>query len=180
MMMLRGFSLRPHMPQFQDVYKLKAAAEATYPMYRGLARLVGMHILEPRENLEQGVEEVAAHWDEFDFFFLHYKYTDSRGEDGNFPEKVKVIEEVDALIPSVLDLKPDVLAVTGDHSTPAKLAMHSWHPVPVMIRGPHVRTDDVTEFSESACSRGNLHRIPALSLMPLLMANALKLAKFGA
>jgi len=180
MMLMRGFALKPDLPQFADVYKLRAAAEATYPMYRGLARLVGMEILPPRQTAAEEFEEVATQWDKFDFFFVHIKKTDSTGEDGDFDAKVAVIEAVDADLPKLLALEPDVLAVTGDHSTPSKLAMHSWHPVPVMIRGPYVRTDEVTEFSESACSRGNLHRIPALSLMPLLLANAGRLAKFGA
>jgi len=180
MMMLRGFSLKPDMPQFPEVYKLKAAAEATYPMYRGLARLVGMTILEVRDTIAEGIEEVAANWDAYDFFFLHYKYTDSRGEDGDFQGKVEAIEALDAELPKLLQLEPDVLAVTGDHSTPSKLAVHSWHPVPVMIRGEYVRTDEVTEFGESTCARGNLGRFHAMHLMPLLMANALRLAKYGA
>lgn len=180
MMLMRGFALKPDLPQFADVYKLRSAAEATYPMYRGLARLVGMEILTPRDTVAEEFEEVGANWDRFDFFFVHVKKTDSTGEDGDFDGKVEVIERIDADLPRLLALGPDVLAVTADHSTPSKLAMHSWHPVPVMIRGPYVRTDEVTEFGESACSQGNLHRIPALSLMPLLMANARRLAKFGA
>ncbi len=149
-------------------------------MYRGLARLAGMEVLTPRDTISEGIQEVAAYWEKFDFFFLHYKYTDSRGEDGDFDSKVEVIEKLDAEVPKLLSLEPDVLAVTADHSTPAKLAVHSWHPVPVMIRGPYVRTDEVTEFGESACSRGNLHLIPAVHLMALLLANARRLAKFGA
>jgi len=139
-----------------------------------------MEILTPRDTVAEEFEEVGTNWDRFDFFFVHVKKTDSTGEDGDFDGKVEVIERIDADIPRLLALKPDVLAVTADHSTPAKLAMHSWHPVPVMIRGPYVRTDDVAEFGESSCSRGNLHRIPALALMPLLLANASRLAKFGA
>ena len=180
MMLMRGFALKPDLPQVADVYTLRAAAEATYPMYRGLARRGGREGLEPRAGIAEEFEEVEANWDKFDFFFVHYKYTDSTGEDGDFDRKVEAIEEVDAHLPGLLALKPDVLAVTADHSTPAKLAMHSWHPVPVMIQGPYVRTDEVTEFGESTCSRGNLHRIPALALMPLLLANARRLAKFGA
>ena len=180
MLLMRGFALKPQLPQFADVYKLRAAAEATYPMYRGLARLVGMEILPARQTVAEEFEEVGAQWDRFDFFFVHVKKTDSAGEDGDFDRKVVVIEEIDADLPSLLALRPDVLAVTGDHSTPSKLAVHSWHPVPVMVRGEYVRTDDVTEFGESACSRGNLHRLPALALMPLLLANARRLAKFGA
>jgi len=180
MMMLRGFSLRPHLPQFGDVYKLKAAAEATYPMYRGLARLVGMEILTPRATFAECMEEVAANWAKFDFFFLHYKYTDSRGEDGNFAKKVEAVETVDAEVPKLLALKPDVLAVTGDHSTPSKLASHSWHPVPVLVRSPYVRADGLTKFGESACVRGSLGHFPGVQLMPLLLANALRLAKYGA
>jgi 2,3-bisphosphoglycerate-independent phosphoglycerate mutase len=180
MMMLRGFSLRPHLPQFGEVYKLKAAAEATYPMYRGLARLVGMEILTPRATFAECVEEVAANWAKFDFFFLHYKYTDSQGEDGNFTKKVEAVETVDAQVAKLVALKPDVLAVTGDHSTPSKLASHSWHPVPVLVRSPYVRADGVTKFGESACVRGSLGHFAAVHLMPLLLANALRLAKYGA
>jgi 2,3-bisphosphoglycerate-independent phosphoglycerate mutase len=180
MMMLRGFSLRPHLPQFGEVYKLKAAAEATYPMYRGLARLVGMEILTPRATFAECVEEVASNWAKFDFFFLHYKYTDSQGEDGNFAKKVEAVETVDAELPKLLALKPDVVAVTGDHSTPSKLASHSWHPVPVLVRSPYVRADGLTKFGESACVRGSLGHFAAVHLMPLLLANALRLAKYGA
>ena len=180
MMMLRGFSLRPHLPQFGEVYKLKAAAEATYPMYRGLARLVGMEILTPRATFAECVEEVASNWAKFVFFFLHYKYTDSRGEDGNFAKKVEAVETVDAELPKLLALKPDVVAVTGDHSTPSKLASHSWHPVPVLVRSPYVRADGLTKFGESGCVRGSLGHFAAVHLMPLLLANALRLAKYGA
>ncbi len=180
MVLLRGFSCRPHIPSLSEIYKLKPAAIASYPMYRGLARLVGMQILPTGETLTEQLSTLSHHYADYDFFFVHFKSPDSRGEDGDFRAKVEAIEELDKALPSLLSLNPDVLVVTGDHSTPATLAMHSWHPVPFMLKSKWCRPDNVTEFSERACLSGGLGRFPATEIMPLAMANALKLDKFGA
>lgn len=180
MVVLRGFSRRPDIPSLSETYKLKPAAIAAYPMYRGLARLVGMETLPAGENIAQQMESLRRYYANYDFFFIHYKSTDSRGEDGDFEAKVHTIEEVDSALPKLLELQPEVLVVTGDHSTPASLAAHSWHPVPFMLRSRWCFPDSVTEFSERACLEGGLGRFPATEIMPLAMANALKLDKFGA
>jgi 2,3-bisphosphoglycerate-independent phosphoglycerate mutase len=180
-LMMRGFARHPAIATFEDVYGLKAAAIAVYPMYRGLARLVGMAVIEPCASLDEQMEALKANWDKFDFFFIHYKYTDSTGEDGNFPKKVEVIEALDAAVPRILERKPDVLVVTGDHSTPSRLRSHSWHPVPLLLWAPATaRADGSTGFGESACARGGLGQILAKSIMPLAMAHAQRLGKFGA
>jgi 2,3-bisphosphoglycerate-independent phosphoglycerate mutase len=180
MMLLRGFSRRPDIPSMPEIYKLKPAAVATYPMYRGLARLVGMEVLPRDESLTEQLSRLRCSYANYDFFFVHFKSTDARGEDGDFRAKVEAIEELDKALPDLLSLNPDVLIITGDHSTPAALAMHSWHPVPFMLRSKWCRPDDVTEFSERACLSGGLGRFQATEIMPLAMANALKLDKFGA
>ena len=149
-------------------------------MYRGLARLVGMTTLAVGTGIGDVFETLKQHYDAYDFFFLHIKPADAAGEDGDFSRKVKVIEEVDLHIPEVTALSPDVIAVTGDHSTPAALSGHSWHPVPLLMSSEYCRRDAITDFSESSCLRGGLGRIAAVQIMPLAMANALKLAKFGA
>lgn len=177
---LRGFATYPKIATFADVYGLKAAAIAVYPMYKGLARLVGMDILDPGQTLQGQVETLAKVWNDYDFFFLHYKYTDSTGEDGNFAAKVQMIEQLDAVIPDVLKLKPDVFIVTGDHSTPSKMKSHSWHPVPTLLTADMCRTDEVTEFSERACLRGGLGHFQAVHLMLQAMAYAGRLGKYGA
>jgi 2,3-bisphosphoglycerate-independent phosphoglycerate mutase len=180
MMLLRGFSQHPDYPSMRDVYHLTPACIATYPMYRGVARVVGMDILPAGETLDEQMEVLKKNWDSYDYFFVHYKKTDARGEDGDFDGKVKAIEEMDAYVSSLLALNPDVLVVTGDHSTPAALAQHSWHPVPVVLRAQYCRRDEVTEYTEQACLRGGLGQLHAAELMPLMMANALKLNKYGA
>lgn len=177
---LRGFATYPKIATFADVYGLKAAAIAVYPMYKGLARLVGMDILDPGATLHGQVDTLKKVWNDYDFFFIHFKYTDSTGEDGNFPAKVQMIEKLDAVIPDILKLKPDVFIVTGDHSTPSKLKSHSWHPVPTLILADTCRTDAVTEFNESACLRGGLGHFEAKHLMLLAMAHAKRLGKYGA
>lgn len=180
MILLRGFSKRPDWPGLSDVYGVSAAALANYPMYRGAARLVGMEALECAD-FAASLNMLQTHWTVYDFFFIHYKPTDSAGEDGDFDRKVALIEDVDANLPAILHLEPDVVCVTGDHSTPSALAAHSWHPVPLMIGSPFCRPDEVRSFSETACIAGGLGpRFPATSIMPLLMANALRLGKFGA
>jgi len=180
MVTLRGFARYPKIATFQEVYGLKAAAVAVYPMYKGLARLVGMEVVEAGASLDDQVTTLERLWQQYDFFFLHYKYTDSTGEDGNFPAKVEMIERFDSIIPRVRALNPDVVIVTGDHSTPSKLKSHSWHPVPTLLWAPTCRPDAVTEFGEASCLRGGLGQFQAMYLMPLAMAHAKRLGKYGA
>ena len=180
MVLLRGFSRRPDIPSIPEIYKLKPAAIAAYPMYRGLARLVGMKILPAGETMIDELNTLDRQYTKHDFFFIHFKTTDARGEDGDFQAKVEAIEELDSALSGLLSLDPEVLVVTGDHSTPAALAMHSWHPVPFMLKSKWCRPDNVAEFSERACLAGAMGRFPATEIMPLAMANALKLDKFGA
>ncbi len=179
--LLRGFAMHPAMPTLREIYGLRAAAIATYPMYRGLARLVGMDLLETGETIEDEFACLERYWTEYDFFFIHIKHTDSRGEDGDFAAKVAVIERVDQQIPRLLHLEPDVLVVTGDHSTPAVLAAHSWHPLPFLLYSRYCRPDRLEAFGEFQCGRyGSLGLFPAVDIMPLMMAHALRLTKFGA
>jgi 2,3-bisphosphoglycerate-independent phosphoglycerate mutase len=180
MVTLRGFARHPKIDSLKDIYGLRAAAIAVYPMYRGLARLVGMDILDAGSTLSDQVEALKQAWAQYDFFFLHYKYTDSTGEDGNFAAKVEMIERLDAEVPRIRALNPDVLIVTGDHSTPSKLKSHSWHPVPTVLVAKSARTDRVAEFGEEACLRGGLGQFEARYLLPLAMAHAGRLAKYGA
>jgi len=177
---MRGFARAPVLPSYEDVYGLKAAAIAVYPMYKGLAQLVGMELAGNPASLSEEIDVLASAWNDYDFFFIHFKYTDSRGEDGNFAEKVKMIEQFDSIVPRVTALGPTVLAVTGDHSTPAKMKSHSWHPVPVLISGRNVRTDGCQCFGESECLHGGLGQFQAMYLMPLLLAHADRLEKYGA
>ncbi len=177
---LRGFSARPALPSYEEVYGLKAAAVAVYPMYKGLARLVGMEIVGKAQSLSEQIDVLTDQWNNYDFFFLHYKYTDSTGEDGNFDAKVQRIEEFDAVIPRVTALQPDVLIVTGDHSTPSFLRSHSWHPVPTVLVARACRTDGCTTFGENAALAGGLGQFEAKYLMPLALANAQRLGKYGA
>ena len=180
MVLLRGFAKRPQFPAMGEVYKLKPAAIVSYPMYRGLAKLVGMTILETGTSIEDEFMTLKQNYAKHDFFFLHVKGTDSAGEDGDFDRKVRIIEQVDSALSELISLKPDVIVVTGDHSTPALLRAHSWHPVPILLYSKWCRPDRVGEFSESACLAGGLGRFPATEIMSLAMANALKLIKFGA
>ena len=182
MVTLRGWSTEPGLPSFQDVFKLNAAALAVYPMYKGLASLVGMTLIQGLTNLEDQLEALRKVWAAHDFFFVHYKYTDSRGEDGDFDAKVKEIEKVDAIIPRILEQKPDVLVVTGDHSTPAVLKSHSWHPVPLLFWAPGVTRSnpDVQGFGESQCLRGALGQFTGKDLMKLITAYGKRQAKYGA
>jgi 2,3-bisphosphoglycerate-independent phosphoglycerate mutase len=180
MLLLRGFARRPDWPSMSEVFKLRPAAVAHYPMYRGLAKLVGMEALPAGPGLEDSIEVIRENWGRFDYFFVHYKYTDSAGEDGDFERKAAKLEEVDAAIPSLLALGPDVLTVTGDHSTPAVLAAHSWHPVPFMMRAPWTRVDGCEAFNEVALQVGSLGTFPAVEALPLAMAHAGRLTKYGA
>jgi 2,3-bisphosphoglycerate-independent phosphoglycerate mutase len=180
MVTLRGLARYPRIDTVQDIYGLRPVAIAVYPMYKGLARLVGMDIADAGSTLGDQVETLRRLWDRYDFFFLHYKYTDSTGEDGNFAAKVEMIERLDGELPRVRALNPDVLVVTGDHSTPSKLRSHSWHPVPTILWARTCRPDPVTEFGESYCLRGGLGQFQALFLLPMMMAHAQRLGKFGA
>ena len=177
---LRGFSAKPALPSYEEVYGLKAAAIAVYPMYKGLARLVGMEIVGKAQTLSEQLDVLAKEWNNYDFFFIHFKYTDSTGEDGSFDAKVKRIEELDAAIPRVTALKPTVLIVTGDHSTPSFLKSHSWHPVPTVLVSDACRTDRCTSFGENEAIHGGLGQFKAKYLMPLALANAGRLGKYGA
>lgn len=181
MVLLRGFSQKPDWPNFEDAFGLKAAAIALYPMYKGLAKLIGMDLLETGENVEDEFLTLKENWNNYDFFFLHIKKTDSYGEDGNFDSKVKEIEKVDGLLPNIVDLNPDVIIVTGDHSTPSYLKTHSWHPVPTILYSKQCRPDNVEYFGERECLKGGLGtRFPSEDLMPLALANSNRLEKFGA
>jgi len=177
---LRGVSGKPNLPSYEEVYGLKAGAIAVYPMYKGLARLAGMDILGRPQTLNEQMTVLEENWSKYDFFFIHFKYTDSSGEDGNFAAKVKRTEEFDAAVPRITALKPDVLIVTGDHSTPSMLASHSWHPVPTLIVAKNCRTDGCQSFGENECLRGGLGLFEAKYIMSLALANAGRLGKFGA
>jgi 2,3-bisphosphoglycerate-independent phosphoglycerate mutase len=178
--LLRGFAKHPNLPSLPDLYKIRAAAVAVYPMYKGLARLVGMEVLETGETLADEFATVKANWDRFDYFFIHLKNADTAGEDGDFRRKTAVLEDVDRNLNTLLDLKPDVLVVTGDHSTPSVLQQHSWHPVPFLLTARTIIPDRIGVFSERSCARGSLGRFPAKNAMALMLASAMKLTKFGA
>jgi 2,3-bisphosphoglycerate-independent phosphoglycerate mutase len=180
MVTLRGIARRPPIPLLPEVCRFRAGAIAVYPMYRGLARLVGMTIHDAGTNLDEQMAALARHWDDGDFFFVHYKYPDAAGEDGDFARKVGCIEELDAAIPRLTKLGPDVLIVTGDHSTPVAMKSHSWHPVPVLLAADRCRPDEVTRFGERDCLRGGLGQIEAKHLLTLALAHAGRLAKYGA
>lgn len=177
--LLRGFGMHPALPSFEDTYKLDAAAIASYPMYKGLARLAGMDLLKEGEGIAGEFDTLKENWEDHDFFFVHIKPTDAAGEDGDFDRKRGVIEEVDSLLPTLLDLAPDALAVTGDHATPAKLKSHSWHGVPFLLHSPYT-LPTAPSFGERACAGGALGAFPAEEIMGLLMGHALKLNRYGA
>jgi 2,3-bisphosphoglycerate-independent phosphoglycerate mutase len=180
MITLRGFAHYPQIQSMEEVYGLNCAAICVYPMYKGLARLVGMDIADAGSTLGDQIETLQKLWNQYDFFFMHFKYTDSTGEDGNFPAKVQMIERLDAEIPRIRALNPDVFIVTGDHSTPSKLKSHSWHPVPTLLVADTCRPDRVITFGENACLLGGLGQFQAKHLMLLAMAHAGRLSKFGA
>jgi 2,3-bisphosphoglycerate-independent phosphoglycerate mutase len=178
--LLRGFAvLRPY-KSFEQRFQLRAAAVARYPMYRGLARLIGMKVLAPCEDMDAEIELLRKEFSNYDFFYFHVKQTDSTGEDGAFDAKVKAIELVDSKLPSIVSLSPDVLVVTADHSTPALLKAHSWHPVPVLLRAKTCRVDRVKSFDEMSCAGGGLGRMGMIHLMSLVLAHAGRLTKYGA
>lgn len=178
--LVRGLSARPHLPGYRERFKLRAAAIAAYPMYRGVAQLVGMEVFAVGERPGQAFAEVRARWNDFDFFFIHVKGTDMAGEDGDFAAKTAAIEAVDAALPALIELNPDVLCVTGDHSTPVAVKGHSWHPVPALVHGRWCGADGAPRFHEGSCRAGSLGTMASRDLMAVLLANAGRLDKFGA
>ncbi|MDQ3898626.1 MAG: 2,3-bisphosphoglycerate-independent phosphoglycerate mutase [Actinomycetota bacterium] len=179
-LLLRGLDSHRQLPTVQERYGLRAAAIAVYPMYRGIGRLVGMQPVGPPATIDEQLVLLKEHWDDFDLFFFHHKPSDSAGEDGNFEGKVAAIEALDTVIPELVAMSPDVVAVTGDHATPSQMAAHSWHPVPVLLNGDRVGRDHVTRFGERWCREGALGRRPAQELMPIMLNVAGRLAKYGA
>lgn len=180
MVLLRGFSKLPDWPRFPDVFGMRAFAAAAYPMYRGVARLVGMEAAAVEDRIDHLAVELERRIADFDFFFLHFKPPDKAGEDGDFDRKVARIEEADALVPRLLEAGPDIVLITGDHSTPARLRRHSWHPVPFLLHGGAGRTERAESFGETACGFGSLGRRRGCELLPLAVARARRLTKFGA
>src|ERR1700730_4080734 len=180
MILLRGFYRQPDIPLFTAPVGIRAAASPSYPMYRGLARLVGMDVLDTGSTFADEIATLRQRWSDYDFFFLHYKDNDKAGEDGDFDAKVAALERFDTQLPAILTLKPDVLAVSGDHSTPSILAAHGWQPVPALVSSAYCGADQVSRFTERDCAAGALGLAPAQDLMPVLMANALRFAKYGA
>ncbi|MFM7554044.1 MAG: phosphonopyruvate decarboxylase-related protein, partial [Verrucomicrobiota bacterium] len=178
--LMRGVAHQPDIPTFQQRYGLKAAALAVYPMYKGLSQLVGMTKIEGPETIAQQFERYVAEYDNYDYFFIHYKYTDKAGEDGNFAAKVKAIEDFDAALPILLARKPDVLAITGDHSTPCALKGHSWHPQPVLLHSASSGSDKLHRFTETGANIGSLSIFEAKYLIRLMQANAKMFDKYGA
>ncbi len=178
--LLRGISQVPQIPTMEQVFGLKALAIAIYPMYRGLARLIGMDTPPVNGDIKEEIDFLRDNIEDYDFFFVHIKKVDSYGEDGDFDGKAKKIEEFDSFLPEILSLNPDVLIITGDHSTPALMKEHSWHPVPVLIHAPYVLGGLSNGFSERECLKGELGIFPAYNILPLALANAGRLKKFGA
>jgi 2,3-bisphosphoglycerate-independent phosphoglycerate mutase len=179
-LLLRGFDTLHELPTFADRYGLRAATVAIYPMYRGVASLCGMDVLPRPSGLDGQIAAIREHWDDYDYFFLHHKATDEAGHDGEREKKVAAIEAVDAVIGDLVALEPDVLVVTGDHSSPTQLSAHSWHPVPTLLWGPRVGRDAVSSFGERACATGLLGQRPTMDLMPIMLAVAGRLEKYGA
>ncbi|QQR74226.1 MAG: 2,3-bisphosphoglycerate-independent phosphoglycerate mutase [Holophagales bacterium] len=178
--LLRGFSQLPHLPPMGELYQMRLGAFAGYPLYRGVASACGMEVVPCGKRIGEILAVVRENWERFDFFFLHVKQTDQAGEDGNLPAKIATIEEVDAALPQLLALGPAVIAVTGDHSTPAPMKAHSWHPVPLLVSGKLAFVDGATRFDESSAIGGHLGTFPSRELVGLLLAHAGRLAKYGA
>jgi 2,3-bisphosphoglycerate-independent phosphoglycerate mutase len=178
--LLRGFDTHRELPGFAERYGLRAASVAIYPMYRGIARLLGMDVLGEPGSLDDELQILGDAWSNYDYFFLHHKGTDSAGEDGDAARKVRAIEQLDAVVPALRRLQPDVIAVSGDHSTPSQMAAHSWHPVPALLWSDRCGRDEVERFGERWCLRGGLGLRPTKDLMALMLANAGRLQKYGA
>ncbi|MCJ7438746.1 MAG: 2,3-bisphosphoglycerate-independent phosphoglycerate mutase [Acidimicrobiia bacterium] len=179
-LLLRGFDTHRELPQYADRYGLRAAAIAVYPMYRGIARLLGMDVLGAPTGLDDQLGILRDAWNDYDYFFFHHKGTDSAGEDGDRPRKIAAIEALDSIVPQLRDLGPDVIAVTGDHSTPSQMAAHSWHPVPTLVWSERCGRDSVEQFGERWCRHGDLGIRPMKDLMAFMLANAGRLQKYGA
>lgn len=178
--LLRGFSKFPAIPSLASLYKVKPAAIANYPMYKGLARLLGMDVMSVGSETHELFDALEANYSRYDFFYIHYKKTDAAGEDGNYAAKVAAIEEIDAYLPRITALNPEVLVVTSDHSTPSLLKAHSWHPNPFLLVAPTTLPDNTGAFTERGCGHGLLGRFASIHAMPLMLAHAGKLKKFGA
>lgn len=178
--LLRGFDTHRELPQYRDRYGLRAAAIAVYPMYRGIARLLGMEVLGTPTGLDDQLALLTDAWRDYDYFFFHHKGTDSAGEDGDRPRKIAAVEALDAIVPRLRELGPDVIAVTGDHSTPSQMAAHSWHPVPTLLWSARCGRDSVERFGERWCRHGDLGIRPMKDLMAFMLANAGRLQKYGA
>ena len=178
--LLRGFASHPKLPSFPETWGLRAAALAVYPMYRGLAKLAGMDALSCPGGLPDQLHTLRERWDDYDYFFVHYKRTDAAGEDGDFEAKCHALQEFDSQVPAFIALGADVLMIAGDHSTPALMAAHSWHPVPFLLHSNFVREGNAMHFNEQECLKGSLGTFPAVDVMPLAMAHAGRLAKYGA
>jgi 2,3-bisphosphoglycerate-independent phosphoglycerate mutase len=178
--LMRGIAHQPEIPMFADRYGLKAACIAVYPMYKGLAQLVGMTKLEGPQTIAEQFERYLTEYDNYDYFFIHYKYTDMYGEDGNFAAKRQAVADLDAALPILLNKKPEVLAITGDHSTPCAVKGHSWHPQPVLLNSPCCGSDKLERFTETGANSGSLGVFAAKYLIRLMQANAKMFDKFGA
>ena len=179
-LLLRGFDTHRELPSMQERYGVRAAAIATYPMYRGISHLLGMDVIGQPTTLDDQMKILRDAWDDYDYFFFHYKGTDSAGEDGDRARKIAAIEALDAVVPAFNKLGPDVIAVSGDHSTPSQMAAHSWHPVPTLLWSERVGRDEVTQYGERYALRGSLGMRPLKDLMALMLANAGRLQKYGA
>ncbi len=179
-LLLRGFDSLRHLPSFRERYGLRAAAVAIYPMYRGIARILGMDVLGRPKDLDEQVAIVREAWSDYDYFFVHHKYTDSAGEDGDRPRKIAAIEALDAAVPGLRELGADVIVVSGDHATPTQMAAHSWHPVPTLLWSARRQRDEVERFGERWCARGTLGIRPTMTMMPVMLAHAGRLKKYGA
>ncbi len=179
MVLLRGFAQLPHLPPMGDVYRLDPVGIAAYPMYRGLATVSGMRVIPTGHTFGDEVDTLREHYNDHDFFFIHYKPADAAGEDGDFDAKVKRLEELDPFIPQIRALEPDVFMVAGDHATPAIMAAHSWHPVPFMLHSRLTKGEGIPSFDERACGQGSIGRIHATQVMLLAMSHAGKLTKYG-
>ena len=179
--LLRGFDAYAPLPSFADLYGVKPAAVAAYPMYRGVARAVGMTVFASQDTIESRVDLTRTAMQDHDFAFVHFKTTDSRGEDGDFDGKVEHIELADQTLERLLEIGFDVVMVTGDHSTPATYRAHSWHPIPVLVHGPDCRVNASQDgFGETACLTGALGPLLSMDVLPVVLAHAGRLAKYGA
>lgn len=178
--LMRGYAGLPELDCLNSLYGLHPVCLATYPMYKGLARVAGMAVVDGLESADEQMSALAAAWEVHDYFFIHHKAPDARGEDGEFEAKAAAIEEMDRQLPALMELGPDVLVVTGDHSTPSVLRQHSWHPVPCLVWGGNVLSDTVENFGERSCAQGSLGVFPAQSIMGLMLAHGGRLQKFGA